>query len=1163
MKNLLLTPLAVVIAFISFSFDSIAQDTTWVQAYTWEEQNNPQTAYDSPGRRWFEFPASDNGVEYRKVLMYYNLKCFEDGTAGNLGYACGEWDYLTYNYLFDHTGVLDSAFLTHPHYKINNQDFEIENIVYEPTGGVPHHTQVLDYYKAVFAFDGSELVSVEDGAYNDWELYEGYPNRRVQMLYTADELTAMGVVAWMPIQEIRLESMGFSYGMTTLRYQLTDESEISEPILRGWTDLYNYNTDFSSEVQFGLSDPITWDGESNILFDLCVENSNSISCNVTSAPGKVIAMDAVGKYVNFDGGDYMELLASALQNLDDQVTLELWLKGDESIPYNTTVFEGINSNDQREINTHIPWSNSRVYWDAGYDGGYDRIDEWCEEGELEGNWVHWAFVKNASEGTMSIIRNGEVWHTGTGKDNLFGEVTRMILGSSAWGSNHYKGGVEDFRIWSVALDSETVKDWMYSSDVSSHPVVGSLMASYDFDGANGTFENDIAGSPFGGYYHGNAGRVSHGVSDAFLNPVIPGGEASLRPSFKFVQSDNAVVGEVFETVEKSVEVPPVSVVTYEVNGYSVDWVDIQYGWPAGQEVVTTNNMGDTISSYLIEGESVEYDNTQDLEYYGVPYEVIDRYEIGRFITPYGINLTLGSDGWTWIYDVTDYLPLLRDSVDLEAGNWQELLDMKFAFIHGTPPRDVKRVERFWNGTYYLNNWDDNVLPFDYSAEEGEEMFKLITRASGHGFGTGNNCAEFCYNTHSVKVDGVEYWSWEIMQECADNPLYPQGGTWIYDRAAWCPGDKVTQQDLELTGIVDDEFTVEYDITHDPHGNYRMEGQIISYGAPNMTHDVELMDILAPNNRKVLSRWNPVCEDPIVLIRNNGSTPLSECVFSYGVVGEEVQTFTWTTDDPLEFLETREVSLPYNDPAYTIGDDEDLLNFMVSVSLADDIDQESSNGTGYSQFRRPPTYAYNDLDDNRIIIWVKTNNSPFETSAEIRNDNEEVVWSRSYDQANTHFKDTLELNAGCYRFNVLDSDDDGISFWANNDGGGYARLKKVAGGNFYMIEEDFGKYISQAFRFETDLISGVEEVDALVEESEKALVVFPNPTNSSVKVRLENWVGEVSWELRNSMGSLIRSGEFLAGEGYLLNVEMEDLSRGVYSISVENEEEKAMKWVVKK
>ena len=89
-------------------------DTTTVQTYTFDAQNNPATAYDSPGRRWFEFPASDNGVEYGKVLMEYTLKCFEDGTAGNLGYACGEWDYLSYTYLFDHTGLLDSTALQHP-----------------------------------------------------------------------------------------------------------------------------------------------------------------------------------------------------------------------------------------------------------------------------------------------------------------------------------------------------------------------------------------------------------------------------------------------------------------------------------------------------------------------------------------------------------------------------------------------------------------------------------------------------------------------------------------------------------------------------------------------------------------------------------------------------------------------------------------------------------------------------------------------------------------------------------------------------------------------------------------------------------------------------------------------------------------------------------------
>ena len=1136
-----------------------SQDTTWVQTYTWEAQNNPETSYDSPGRRWFEFPASDNGEEYRKVLMYYNLKCFEDGTAGGLGFACGEWDYLTYNYLFENTGLLDSIQYTHPYYKINNQDFETENIVYDPIGGIPYSTVTSEYTSVVNTYDGTENIAEQENVVSVWEVFDLTESQRIQMVYTADELLEMGLVADQPIHELRLPSAGFSYGLTTLKYKFTESDEILHPIQKGWIEVYKYNTDFSSEVIFGLNQPIIWDGEANIMFDLSIENSNSISCDFTSAPNKVIAMQPQGRYVNFDGGDYMELLPSALEDLNDLITLELWLRGDEIIPYNTTVFEGVNSLGQREINTHIPWNNSRVYWDAGYDDGYDRIDQWSEESELKENWTHWAFVKNASEGTMSIIRNVEVWHSEEGKDNLFGEITRMLLGSSAWNSNNYKGDVEDFRIWSEALSAETVDEWRFKSDVSSHPSISNLMASYDFDGQNGTFENDISGSPYGGYYFGNAGRKEHNVADSFQDHYVPGGENNYRPAFKFVQSDNIESTEQFiETIEYQEEVPPVSVVSYEVQGNGVVWTDIQYGWPEGMEVITLNELGDTLDSYLLEGESVQYDNTSPLEYYSEPFDLINRYEISRFITPYGINLTLGSDGWTWIYDVTDYLPLLRDSVELEAGNWQELLDMKFAFIHGTPPRDVKGVDAFWKGSYGLNNWDDNVLPYSYEAQDGEEMFKLVTRASGHGFGTGNNCAEFCYNTHSVKVNGLEHWSWEIMQECADNPLYPQGGTWIYDRAAWCPGDKVTQQDLELSDIVDDEFTVEYDITHDPHGNYRMEGQIISFGAPNMVNDVELIDILAPNDRKVLSRWNPVCEDPIVEIRNNGTNPLSECFFEYGLVGEETQTFVWTTDDPLEFLEVREVSLPYDSPVYTQGDEE-MLEFMVSVDLAGGIDEEE-NGLGYSKFERVPTYAYYDLDDNRVIVWVKTNLSPFETSAEIRNREGDLVWSRSYDVANTHFRDTLELNAGCYRFMVKDSDDDGISFWANNDGGGYARLKKVQGGNFFTIEEDFGKYISQAFRFETDLVVVGEEYIENTPEPE--LVVFPNPTNLNIKVRLDNWDGDVIWELRNSLGSIMRSGEFEAGRGYLINVEMETLASGVYSFLVKDEVRHLQNWVVK-
>jgi len=145
-------------------------------------------------------------------------------------------------------------------------------------------------------------------------------------------------------------------------------------------------------------------------------------------------------------------------------------------------------------------------------------------------------------------------------------------------------------------------------------------------------------------------------------------------------------------------------------------------------------------------------------------------------------------------------------------------------------------------------------------------------------------------------------------------------------------------------------------------------------------------------------------------------------------------------------------------------------------------------------------------------------------------------------ANTHFRDTLELNSGCYRFTVKDSDDDGISFWANNDGGGYARLKKVQGGNFFTIEEDFGKYISQAFRFETDLVVVGEEYIENIPEPE--LVVFPNPTTGSTTI---SW-GSTSVshiDIVNTGGQLVRHYGVFGKQSLKTN----NLNPGVYFINI--------------
>ena len=101
--------------------------------------------------------------------------------------------------------------------------------------------------------------------------------------------------------------------------------------------------------------------------------------------------------------------------------------------------------------------------------------------------------------------------------------------------------------------------------------------------------------------------------------------------------------------------------------------------------------GEVLATYPLEGEATAFLN-DTLTY----SRCLSKWWIAMvwYITLHGIGLTLDDDGWTWIFDVSDYVHLLRDSVQLEAGNWQELLDMKFAFIHGTPPRDVKRMDAF-------------------------------------------------------------------------------------------------------------------------------------------------------------------------------------------------------------------------------------------------------------------------------------------------------------------------------------------------------------------------------------------------------------------------------------------------------------------------------------
>ena len=1162
--------------FLSLTLSSQADpgDTTWVQTYTWEAQNNPATAYDSPGRRWFEFPSQED-TTYRKILMYHRLKCFEDGSAGNLGFACGEWDYLTYNYLFDHTGLYDSTALSHPQYLLNDASFEEASLILQPEGGAPVDTvwRMLSTTSHEFVEGSTTWSQLAGVPMNDLANTTLEDQTRHQWLWSAAELDslgwAVGDTAWR-MSLPRAGNLGASsVDRATLRVRWTATTALGGIVTTGWTTLADGplavgDMAWSWDLDFGQ--PLTREADMNLMVDLALDGVNvaegsGLSVQTFLVPDTLSQMcdpstAGAPQFVRMDGNDRMEIDPVALLGIDTTITLECWVRGDAAVlPTNTTLFEGVNAANQREVNVHLPWSNSRAYWDCGYDGGYDRIEQDANEGILEGHWVHWAFTKDAETGTMRMFVNGQLWLTGTNKDNVIGEIVRMNLGGSAYGDVDYYGDVAAFRIWDAALTAPTLSDYMNLTSMDAlldHPHADDLRGVINMEGQDGEATNQ---GPLAGWLHGDAGRHAFTPREAFLDAQ----SSSHRPALILEGGAEPLmaVGEVMWA--EVIPVPPMSVTAWEVEGNGVVWTDLHYGWPADLVTSTSTEWGDTLATYALAGEVVVYNN-ETLDYWSEPFEVIDRYELSRYITPYGINLTLGPDGWAWVFDVTDYAPLLKDSVELECGNWQELLDLKFAFIEGTPPRDVENVTAFWKGIHYLNNWDATILPQTYAPGEGEEMWRLKTRASGHDFGQGNNCAEFCYNTHSVKVNDTQEWSWEIMQECADNPLYPQGGTWIYDRAGWCPGAPVRTEDLELTPLVagQDSFTVEYDVTYDPHGNYRMEGQIIGYGPANMAHDVEVMDILAPNDDKLLSRLNPVCENPVVRIRNTGSEPLTSVTFTYGITGEDLVTETLTFESPLAFLEMRDVELPYDATAYFVGDDEEVLRFEVRGDVAGELDEDPSNGWMSTTFRRPPTWQYNSLDDNRMIVWTKTNNVPGETTVEIRHADGGLYWARSYSEANTTYRDTIVLNQGCYRFTVNDSGDDGIDFWANNDGSGYVRLKKVAGGNFKVFESDFGKSISQAFYWATNLYSGVDEQPAAGGD----VAVFPNPMQDQLTLLPAGFSGQAEYRIHNVQGQLIDQGVWQAQAGQQSILDASAWPSGTLVVVVRQDDQVWTRWVVK-
>ncbi|MBK5284992.1 MAG: T9SS type A sorting domain-containing protein [Bacteroidia bacterium] len=865
----------------------------------------------------------------------------------------------------------------------------------------------------------------------------------------------------------------------------------------------------------------------------------------------------------FNGVDYSIVPSQAFASLDSFVTVSFWQYGNPAFqPQDQSNLEGYDSLNRRVINIHLPWSNSNVYWDCGNSGSssYDRLNAAATLGSFAGKWNYWTFTKNVATGRMRIYLNGSQWTTATGKIKRMYGITKFKFGSAANGSINYDGNMDEFAVWNAELDSNTIKAYMYKDLDASHPYNSNLLLYYQCNDNSFSTTTDASSNGNDGTLLGPPASPQVGGENLFRNLQ----STTERPNIIFEQGVyNSHLDSTF-TVD-SVANEPFQIVQYNDFNNPTIPTDTLLVWATYYNQYQYDLAGNAIDSMLVNPDSMLY--LVHTPYYNV-FERIVRYEIGRYITPYGINLNLGT-GFTWTFDVSDYATLLHDTVYLQAGNWQELLDVQFKMIRGIPPRDPIKVENVFVGNYGLNNFNTAVLPKTIYVDSAAANTRYKMRTTGHGQGGAENCAEFCIKHNYLLVDGIQRWDTIVWRNnCSLNPLYPQGGTWIYNRANWCPGSDVPTFDFELTPYATpgDSVTLDYKIQPTTSGgNYVVETQLVSYQAPNFTLDAGVWDIKAPSKADIYKRLNPICTRPTVTIRNGGTTTLTSLTITYGIEGGPQSVFNWTGSLP--FMKTEDVTMPPF--AWSSGN-----KFIVTVSNPNGgTDEYVNNNTMKGDFGVPPEYDADLIFHLRTDLHYDQYNGYHQGSYTVKDENGNIVFQRTNSSLlpNTTYRDTVHLASGCYEFrftddvagitNPFDNDynyGDGMTNWPDqtNNPIGQMMIKRMNNTNLKIFGMDFGRELFQHFTVGYYLTVPQQA-------SEETIDLYPNPSEGIFNLDMAfAKLQDVSVLVTDMMGRKVYSENMKNVFAEILPLDLSREPNGIYFVVVQSKDKRLVRKLVK-
>lgn len=493
---------------------------------------------------------------------------------------------------------------------------------------------------------------------------------------------------------------------------------------------------------------------------------------------------------------------------------------------------------------------------------------------------------------------------------------------------------------------------------------------------------------------------------------------------------------------------------------------------------------------------------QHLTPYFSVFNVYENYEMGRLISPYAKQFPK-SFAYDYIFDVTDYAKFLKDSGEFRiyysGYSYGFTATWDLIYIEGTPAKEVIDIVNIYNGGYTYGgstSIEAALSEKTFTVPAGTASVTARIIITGHGGESSENCAEFCAKNYFLTLNNQQIAKQLVWRDdCGSNPITAQGGTWIYNRSNWCPGELVKKYEHNLNVLAETTNTINMDMDDFiANGNalYKIALQLIYYKNNTYQNDAAIEEILAPTKNLWHSKTNPICDNAKVIIKNYGAQPLTDAWISATLGNGTPTGKMWTGN--LAYGESAEFTLP--DLIWPA----DLTNKTFTAEIktingkAITIDENSNNNMLTSQFDLPITVT------NTFIVETRTNGRPEQNSYTITDSKGTIYKSRTFSNASTLHRDTITLGFGCYTFKFNDDNVDGegnngLGWWAAAaEGNGSLRLVSFNPTKVHRsFSLDFGTFTQLNFRVQHSV--GLLDYSILTSD----VIVYPSPANDVIYI----------------------------------------------------------------